>query len=121
MSIILNVDGSNPNQRQEYQIEGVTFFINSTYNVRSGWYMSFYNSSGVLLLGGIKASPSGLMTHRYSRSTGLFLGDIRIMDTQPIAGDNVITKDNFGQNRRYQPWYFTKDEMDLYQFSPYLV
>tara|TARA_R110000850_G_scaffold147171_1_gene269426 strand:+ start:71 stop:436 length:366 start_codon:yes stop_codon:yes gene_type:complete len=121
MTISLNVDGNNPNQLQEYQIEGVTYFINTLYNVRSGWYMSFFNKSNTLLLGGVKCVASGLLTHRYSRSTGLFTGDIRIMDTAPVENDNAITKDNFGQGRRYQPWYFTKDEMDLYQFSPYQV
>jgi hypothetical protein len=126
MTIALNVDGTNPNQIVEFQIEGVNFYFHVRWNERMGWVMSIYDSDNnpatdsslTPLLGGLKCMPNGLMTWRYSRSGGLFSGDILVLDTESdINGE--ITRDNFGQNLRFVPTYFTEDELSEYDVSAF--
>ncbi|MCP3683341.1 MAG: hypothetical protein GY861_11690 [bacterium] len=120
MTVALNIDGSNPNQIVEFQIEGVVFYFHVVWNYRMGWSVSIYDAdnnpstdidSRTPLLAGLKVMPNGLLTWRYSRESGLFEGDVLALDTE--AGINgTITRDNFGEGRRFVPTYFTKDELD---------
>ena len=126
MTIALNVDGDNPNQVLLFQIESVSYYIHVRWNERMGWVFTFYDSStdptktpdATPLLGAIKCMPMGLMTWRYSRSGGLFPGDILVLDTTGTI-NGTITRDNFGQGRRFVPTYFTQDELEEFQVSDF--
>ena len=131
MTVALNIDGNNPNQIQSYQIEGENFYIHTVWNHRQGWCMAVYDTitnpakdpSITPLLGRCKAMPNGLMTWRYSRAPNanglsLFSGDILIMDTQGVIGGE-ITRDNFGEGRRFVPTYFTQQELEDFNVSAF--
>lgn len=118
MATFLNTIVGLYNQTQEYQIEGISYFLNTQWNPRNGWEVSIYDNSNTPLLIGLLAVPDQNITWRYSRGTGLFTGDLWVDDTSIGTEVGVITKDNFGQGRRYQLVYRTKAEMDAEGINP---
>lgn len=119
MPIELNIDNSLPNQIVSFPIEGEVFYFHVRWNYRLGWVMSIYDSNSdpskdssiKPLLGGLKCMPNGPMTNRYSRTEGLFEGEIVIVDVDgSINGE--VTRDNFGNGLRFIPIYFTKEELE---------
>lgn len=124
MTIALNISGDSPNQISQFTIEGVNYFFQTRWNTRMGWTISIYDSNSnpstdpsiTPLLGGLKCMSNGLLTWRYSREGGLFSGDIMILDTEGEF-NGEITRDNFGEGRRYVPVYFTEEELVEFNIS----
>lgn len=118
MPVFLNTDNSLDNQTQDYQIEGTPYKITAYWNTRSGWYIDIRSEDDEAILTGLKVMPDGNLTWRYSRLTGLFQGDLWVVDTEYDPDDLVITRDNFGQDKRFRLTYFTQDEMETYNINP---
>ena len=118
MAVFLNTIGSLSNPTQEYQIEGVTYYINCNWNYRNGWQVSIFNEEKVPLITGLLAVPNQNITWRYSRSGGLFTGDLWVDDTEFGNDTDTITKDNFGQGLRYRLVYRTQAEMNEANINP---
>lgn len=125
MAIQLSVDGDDYNQVSEYTIESVVYYINFRWNPRAGWIVSIYDedndpnnvSNATPLLAGLRCMPDGLLTWRYSKTSGLFTGDIVIVDT--VYDGAEITEENFGDDRQYIPVYFTEEELEEYDFESF--
>lgn len=126
MTVALNIDGDNPNQIIEFQIESVTYFFHVYWNTRSGWYVSIYDSDNnpatneevTPILAGLKCMPNGLLTWRYTRETGLFSGDLLVLDMIGDGEDQVL-RDNFGEDRQYVLTYFTEQELEDFQVGEF--
>lgn len=118
MPSFLNPVNGLDDQTQEYQIEGITYFITVRWNYRDGWEVSIADSANVRILSGLIAVPSQNITWRYSRSTGLFTGDLWIDNTELGSKDTDITRENFGQGLKYRLTYRTKNEMDQAGINP---
>lgn len=119
MAVTLNVDSAELNQIQEYQLEGVTYKIQSRWNDRSGWEISIFDEDSVAILTSLTAKPNQNLTWRYSREGGLFTGDIWVLDNF-LGGDESeeIDENNFGQGRRFILMYLTKTEMEDLLLDP---
>lgn len=111
MATFLNIDNVILNKPLEFQLEGITYIIYTEWNSRSGWYISVSDLDNNLIFAGLKAMPDANLTWRYTRTTGLFTGDIWVDDTAVEATNELITRDNFGQGKRFQLVYRTQLEM----------
>ena len=108
-----------PNSESTFQIEGVPYKIRTTLNVRSGedplkgrWYIDISDKDNNTILGGIKVMPNQNLTWRFGRATrALFEGDLWCFDTQGNLKENEVTNGTFGVGKRYELWYYTKQEM----------
>ena len=118
MAVQLSVDGTDYNQVSEYTLEGDVYYINWRYNARGGWMASIYDEDNdpnnvddaTPLLAGLRCMPNGLLTYKYSRTDGLFGGDIVIVDT--VGDTATLTSSNFGDDLQYIPVYLTESEID---------
>lgn len=108
MSVQFNVDGSNYNQDQRYQIEGEVYIFNTRWNYRSGWILSIYDNERNPLRVGMKMMPNQPL------SLDFLTGLVVCADTDPIEGSEVIEVDTFGFDRRYQLIYFSQDELQTF-------
>jgi len=118
MASILNTNNALNNQIQDFQIEGITYRINTYWNVRSGWYVSIFDQDGIDILTGLLCVPDYNLTWRYSRAGGLFPGDLWVIDNEPTKGEPVINQGDFGDGKRFQLIYFTQTEMNDGDFNP---
>lgn len=117
MPQILNTDNAAPNQVQSFQIEGITYLIHKYWNSRSGWYISISDALDTPILQGLLAVANTSLTSRYSKEK-LFAGDLWIIDNEPVGGDLALTRDNFGDGKRFSLEYITVLEMDTLGITP---
>lgn len=135
MTIALNVDGDDYNKVYKFNIEGAPYYFHVYYNTRSeGWQVVIYdtennptttNKSEIqVLIDCGKMMPNGACVWRYSKSGGLFNGELVCVNMQGKSPSKLepVTKYNFGEGREYQLVYFTEDEIvdfDLASWTTY--
>ncbi len=123
MAYFLNISGDNPNLYSKIIIDSVEYIVHTLWNTRSGWYISFYDpltfditredNSDALLLGGRKLMYNGEVFLGKGLN-GLPTGELVCADTQPeVSGDQgkIVTRDNFGSDKRFKLIYFTDSEL----------
>lgn len=121
MAVSLNIDTDNDqlNQTQRFNIEGSIFILQTYFNSRrkigaddrsGNWYLSLFDVDNNPILTGLRILPTRNML-KLSQSSSLFTGSIFCVDTEENTADLVINLDNFGQDKRFQLWYFTQDEL----------
>lgn len=120
VSLNINTDNDQLNQKQRFNIEGRIYILRTYFNSRKnigdpdrsgGWYIGLYDVDDVAILTGLKLLPNRDMFFRSSDTT-IFTGSIFCVDTIDDNTDSVLDLDNFGQGKRYQLWYFTREELD---------
>jgi hypothetical protein len=92
---------------QTMNVEGSVYFFYFYYNYRSGWYVNLYDSQENPLATGIKVMKAASLF----KYTDIFSGSFIVMDTDPVEGDDEVGRDSFGEDRRFQVWYFTEKEL----------
>jgi hypothetical protein len=111
MAYELNFDTDNIiNQTKKFNIESKVYNIHCYYNYRSGWYLGLYSDVKEAIKLGVRMMPGGL----FFDDTDLFSGVFICVDTDVDSENEVITRDNFGQGKRYQIWYFTETDIKNY-------
>lgn len=105
MATQFNIDGSIFDQSQRYQIEGIIYIIKTRYNPRDGWYLAFYDQNNNPIF------PSSWKVMPGRALTTLFNGSLGCIDTEPTAGEAIITKDNFGFDKRFQIVFVSEEEI----------
>lgn len=109
MAVTLNVNtDSKINQTLVYPLEGSKWYLNIYYNYRSGWYVSISDSDDNLIRSGIKLMPSASVF----KGMGIFEGAILCADTDPVYREDGLTRDNFGDNKRYKLVYYSSEELE---------
>ena len=113
MAVSLNIDtDTNKNQVQKFILDNKVFIIQTYWNLRCGWFIGLYDEDMNPLLEGIKMMPNTdlLKRHRY---LGLLSGLLICVDTAPVKSEyeEGITLDNFGEDKRWQLWYYTAQEV----------
>lgn len=118
MAVFLNIDNSILNQKQEFQIEGELYKIKMNWNRRTGWAMNIYSEKDVTILAGLTMRPEQNLTWRYTRSGGLFSGELFCLNTHLGSKEEQITTTNFGQGKKYQLTYLTREEVLSAKLDP---
>lgn len=136
MTVSLDINGNLPTDVKEFQIEGVTYFIQTRWNIRMGWSINFYRndptkpdptatlSSEVtypLPILSAKAMPNGALSHRYKSTLGdrIFRGEVIVLDMEAGDINTQVGRNDFGQNKRFQLVYFTEEELQTFQISSF--
>ena len=122
VSLNINTDNDQLNQSQNFNIEGIVYIIKARFNSSrkvgdsnrdGGWYISLYDVDSNPMLTGIRCMPNRDM-FKLSLDPPLFTGTVYCVDTELDPANNFINLDNFGQGKRYQLWYFSKEELDSF-------
>lgn len=124
MPISLNIEGDVYNSINSFSIDSTKYYLHCYYTSRSGWQLDIYdgdnNPSSAETLNPLlctgRMMPNSALTWKYSRTSGLFSGEIVCVDYEG-TGVIPVTKDNFGDGRQYQLTYFTEDEIEEYFLS----
>lgn len=108
---LLEMDGDTYNKRYEFSLSGTKFYFHVIYNSRGGWQVDLLDSSKSTLVSNIRITPYRELLYSYNIEDS-YKGAIICMDTNYVDGDDAITIDNFGTDRRFQLWYFTESQAE---------
>ena len=103
--------GDVPYQEKLISLNSNSLFLTLSYNTRdSRWYFDISDRNDISIISGIKILPSQNITSKYLNVSELIGGNIYCVDTKFSGTD--VTRDNFGTDRQFQLWYYTKAEED---------
>lgn len=111
LSLNMNTDNSY-NVKQSFTLNGEQYILRLYWNVRSGWYLRIASDEDVEIVG-VKVMPNKILLQQHQYLNPFNGGQLVCVDTDPQEGV-FIEKDNVGEGKRYQIWYYTQEELRSY-------
>jgi len=115
----INTNDSNLNQTQKFDIEGNKYFLNTYYNSRildgddfdcGSWYIDLLDSQQVVIMTGIKLMPNRFIFD-IPQLREIFTGHLICVDTDNDLKTQKMTANNYGDDKRFELWYFSASEV----------